>query len=69
MWNVVYHRDPLLFLLYINGIEHAIGCDNVKLFTDDTFLFMNNRNIDDVKEKVSDLFEKKSMVRCQPIID
>ena len=28
----------LLFLLYINDIKHAIGCDNVKLFADDTFL-------------------------------
>ena len=48
---------PLLFLLYINDIKHAIGCDNVKLFADDTFLFMNDRNIDVVKEKASDLFE------------
>ena len=29
---------PLLFLLYINDIKHAIGCDNVKLFADNTFL-------------------------------
>ena len=50
---------PLLFLLYINDIKHAIGCDNVKLYADDTFLVMNDRNIDVVKEKASDLFEKK----------
>ena len=49
---------PLLFLLYINDIKHAIGCDNVKLFADDTFLFTNDRNIDAVKEKASNLFEK-----------
>ena len=28
---------PLLFLLYINDIKHAIGCDNVKLLADDAF--------------------------------
>ena len=49
---------PLLFLLYINDIKYAIGCDNVKLFADDTFLFMNDRNIDAVKDKASNLFEK-----------
>ena len=49
---------PLLFLLYINDSKHAIGCDNVKLFADDTFLFMNDRNIDAVKDKASNLFEK-----------
>ena len=49
---------PLLFLLYINDIKYAIGCDNVKLFADDTFLFTNDRNIDAVKEKASNLFEK-----------
>ena len=49
---------PLLFLLYINDIKHAIGCHNVKLFADDTFLFTNDRNIDAAKEKASNLFEK-----------
>ena len=41
---------PLLFLLCINDIKHATGCDNVKLFDNDTFLFMNDGNIDTVKE-------------------
>ena len=41
------------------SMNTAIGCDNVKLFADDTFLSMNDRNIDDVKEKAIDLFEKK----------
>ena len=49
---------PLLFLLYINDIRHAIGCDNVKLFADDTFLFTNDRNIYAAKQKASNLFEK-----------
>ena len=51
---------PLLFLLYINDIKHAIVCDNVKLFADDTFLFTNDRNIDVAKEKASNLFENIS---------
>ena len=51
---------PLLFLLYINDIKHAIGCHNVKLFADDTFLFTNDRNVYAAKEKASNLFEKNS---------
>ena len=47
-------------MLYINDIKHAIGCANVKLFADDTFPFMNDRNIDVVKEKANDLLEKKN---------
>ena len=50
--------EPLLFLLYINDIKHAIGCENVKLFTDDTFILTNDKNIDAVKGKTSNLFEK-----------
>ena len=42
---------PLSFLLYINDIKHAIGCDNVKLFADDTFLFTNDRNVMPQKKK------------------
>ena len=63
---------PLLFLLYINDIKHAIGCDNVKLFADDTFLFMNDRNIDVVKEKEKQVICLKKIsvgvLPCQPII-
>ena len=49
----------LLFLLYINDIKHAIGCDNATLFADDTFNFTNDRNIDAAKEKACNVFEKK----------
>ena len=49
---------PLLFLLYINDIKHAIGCDNVKSFAHDTFLL-----------KQAICLKKNSMVCCQPIID
>ena len=55
----VSESRPLAFLLYISDIKHAIGCDDVKLFAEDTFLFMNDRNIDVIKEKTSDLFDEK----------
>ena len=53
---------PLLFLLYINDIKHAIGCDNVKLFADDTLLFTNDRNIDAAKKQV--IYLKKNSRWC-----
>ena len=64
MWILVYHRDRFWNLccfccIFINDIKHAIEWDNVKLFADDTFLFKNDRNIDAVKEKASNLVEKK----------
>ena len=60
-YKLLSHRDQfwdLCYFLYINDIKHAIGCDNVKLFADDTFLFTNDRNIYAAKEKASNLFEK-----------
>ena len=57
-WSVL---APLLFLLHVNDIKHAIGCDIVKLFADNTFLFTNDTIIDAVKETESDLFENKSV--------
>ena len=37
---------PLLFLIYINDIQYAISSSNtkVKLFADDTNLFLHNRD-------------------------
>ena len=39
---------PLFFLLYINDIYRALGCDAVRLFADDTSLFSSGRNLIDV---------------------
>jgi ribonucleases P/MRP protein subunit RPP40 len=36
---------PLHFLIYVNHIAHAVLGHNVKLFADDTNLFMSGRNI------------------------
>ena len=35
---------PLLFLIYVNDIQYAISGANVKLFADDTNLFLHNRD-------------------------
>ena len=35
---------PLLFLIYINDIVHNVECD-IKLFADDTLLFMTARDV------------------------
>jgi hypothetical protein len=37
---------PLLFLIYVNDIANAVPDHNVKMFADDTNLFMSGRNID-----------------------
>ena len=51
---------PLLFAWYINDIYSAGGKDNVRLFADDTALFMCNANlntmISDVASKFNDLY-------------
>ena len=40
----------LLFFVYIIDTKHAIVCDNVKLFADDTYLFTNDRHVDAEKK-------------------
>ena len=36
---------PLLFALYINDIQHAVGAECVRLFADDTALYMVNTDL------------------------
>ena len=36
---------PLFFLLYMNGIYRAIGCNAVRLFADNIFLIIGNQNL------------------------
>ena len=38
---------PLFFLLYINDIHRAVGCNAVRLFADDTSLLSSGRNLHD----------------------
>ena len=51
---------PLFFALYINDIYRAVRKDNIRLFADDTALFMCNANlntlISHVASKFNDLY-------------
>ena len=39
---------PLLFLLYVNDIQSAVTGDKLKLFADDTNLFLYDSNINNL---------------------
>ena len=49
---------PLFFLLYINNIYRAIGCNAVRLFADDASLIIGNRDLQLAKEKTNEMFTK-----------
>ena len=49
---------PLFFLLYINDIYRAVGCNAVISFADDTSLLSNGRNLHDVINQAKELFYK-----------
>ena len=51
---------PLLFLIYINDISNAIPGTKIKLFADDTNLFLCDRNLDDLYHKASLSLEQLS---------
>ena len=44
---------PLRFALYINDIYRAVGKDNIRLFVNDTALFMYNANLNGLISDVS----------------
>ena len=52
---------PLFFALYINDIHHAVGTEYVRLFVDDTALFMSHPDltalIANIKSKFEDIFK------------
>ena len=52
---------PLLFALYINYIQYAVGVECVRLFADDAALYMVNTHlkvlISSVKVKIQQLFK------------
>ena len=54
---------PLLLALYINDIQHTVGAERVRLFADNTALFMVNTDtkvlISNVKVKIQQLFKCK----------
>ena len=49
---------PLFFLLYINDIYRAVGCNAVRLFADDTSLLSYGLNLNDVIIQAKELFDK-----------
>ena len=36
---------PLFFLLYINDLYRSIGCNNIRLYGDDTAIITNNHDL------------------------
>ena len=43
--------DPLFFSLYINDMYRAVGPENIRLFADDTALFMSHSDLHTLVEK------------------
>ena len=41
---------PLLFILYINDMQHALGDINVQLYADDTVLSVYGKNAKEVRD-------------------
>ena len=50
--------DTIFFLLYINDIYRAVGCNAVRLFADDTSLLSSDRNLHDAINQAKELFHK-----------
>ena len=44
---------PLLFLLYINDISNVVSDSKLKLFADDTNLFVSGKNLNDVEQRAN----------------
>ena len=49
---------PLFFLLYINDLYRSIGCNNVRLYADDTAIITNNHDLNYAQEQAKELFTK-----------
>ena len=49
---------PLFFLLYINDLYRSIGCNNVRLYADDTAIITNNHDLIYAQEQAKGLFTK-----------
>ena len=44
---------PLLFLIYINDIQHSTTKTELRLFADDTALFMHNKDLDILTHEIT----------------
>ena len=53
--------EPLFFTIHINDIQNAVGLENLRLFADDTALFMSHTNLTqllcDIKTKFKHLIK------------
>ena len=49
---------PLFFLLYINDMYGAIGCNAVRLFADKASFIIGNQDLQLAKEKTNEMFTK-----------
>ena len=49
------HRGPLLFLLYINDLPNSVPGEKIKLFADDTNLFVCAKTITEL-ESIKPIF-------------
>ena len=50
--------EPLLFLLYINDIQHAATNTHLRLFADDTAIFTHNKNVIDLMHQGTGTMKK-----------
>ena len=49
---------PSLFLLCINDLYIFIGCNDVRLYSDDTAIITNNHDLSYAQEQAKELFSK-----------
>ena len=49
---------PLLFLIYVNDISNVLGDDILKLFADDTNLFIRGKSIAELETKANMYLDK-----------
>ena len=52
---------PLLFLVYTNDINSAVASDGLKIYADDTNLFVHGRDLNETVMKVNTLLSKLNM--------
>ena len=49
---------PLFFILYMNDIVKSVNANNIRLYTDDTGIFMYNKNIHNLTKQAKTSFRK-----------
>ena len=49
---------PLFFILYMNDIVNSVNANNIRLYADDTGVFMHNKNIHNLIKQANTSFRK-----------